>query len=358
MAGLVPAIHVLLLSDQIVQVVPFRIASQYQSYFPFARPVLDVVFALNRGLDFVVVFEVDQALERIALGESSDNSVPVFVDAPDKVVCHADVQNAVRCTRHQVHVTAAHAAIVEDVDIRCKPGHDRRCEEPRVVGASMTEDVDGRDKPGHDDGVESWRTCRHQRSDNQLAVMAGLVPAIHVLPPPARTWMPGTRPGMTVMEWCVRDNFFASIFPHYPSWPGLSRPSTFLSPAPDGPAQGPVPVSAAASCPASTRSIQSPQQTNFARAGNIGASAWQGTERGGMDGFECDVLVVGSGCAGISAAITAAHRGLKVMIAEKEPRFGGTTARSGGWLWIPGTSLAQSLGHRRGHGAGAHLSAP
>jgi len=62
------------------------------------------------------------------------------------------------------------------------------------------------------------------------------------------------------------------------------------------------------------------------------------------DTFDCDVLVVGSGAAGMSAAITAAHAGLKVLIAEKEPRFGGTTARSGGWLWIPGTSLARAWG--------------
>ena len=62
------------------------------------------------------------------------------------------------------------------------------------------------------------------------------------------------------------------------------------------------------------------------------------------DTFDCDVLVVGSGAAGMSAAITAAHGGLKVLIAEKEPRFGGTTARSGGWLWIPGTSLARAWG--------------
>src|SRR5579864_7855830 len=59
---------------------------------------------------------------------------------------------------------------------------------------------------------------------------------------------------------------------------------------------------------------------------------------------ECDVLVVGSGCAGLSAAVTAGHHGLKVLIVEKEPRFGGTTARSGGWLWIPGTSLARAWG--------------
>jgi succinate dehydrogenase/fumarate reductase flavoprotein subunit len=58
----------------------------------------------------------------------------------------------------------------------------------------------------------------------------------------------------------------------------------------------------------------------------------------------CDLLVVGSGAAGMAAAITACHRGLDVVIAEKEERFGGTTARSGGWLWIPGTSLAKAYG--------------
>ncbi|MFL6812928.1 MAG: FAD-dependent oxidoreductase, partial [Bradyrhizobium sp.] len=68
------------------------------------------------------------------------------------------------------------------------------------------------------------------------------------------------------------------------------------------------------------------------------------TERNGADTYECDVLVVGSGAAGMSAAITAAHRGLNVLIAEKEAKFGGTTARSGGWLWIPGTSLARAWG--------------
>lgn len=59
---------------------------------------------------------------------------------------------------------------------------------------------------------------------------------------------------------------------------------------------------------------------------------------------EYDALVVGSGCAGLSAAVTAAHRGLNVLVVEKEPRFGGTTARSGGWLWIPGTRLARDWG--------------
>jgi succinate dehydrogenase/fumarate reductase flavoprotein subunit len=69
-----------------------------------------------------------------------------------------------------------------------------------------------------------------------------------------------------------------------------------------------------------------------------------GTERNASGTYECDVLVAGSGAAGMAAAITARSRGLDVLIVEKEPRFGGTTARSGGWLWIPGTSLARAYG--------------
>lgn len=67
-------------------------------------------------------------------------------------------------------------------------------------------------------------------------------------------------------------------------------------------------------------------------------------DAGANDTYECDALVVGSGAAGMAAAVTAGHRGLDILIVEKEPRFGGTTARSGGWLWIPGTSLARAWG--------------
>jgi succinate dehydrogenase/fumarate reductase flavoprotein subunit len=64
----------------------------------------------------------------------------------------------------------------------------------------------------------------------------------------------------------------------------------------------------------------------------------------GSSRAECDVLVVGSGAGGLSAAVTAAFHGLKVIVAEKEPVFGGTTAWSGGWMWTPRNELARRAG--------------
>jgi succinate dehydrogenase/fumarate reductase flavoprotein subunit len=55
----------------------------------------------------------------------------------------------------------------------------------------------------------------------------------------------------------------------------------------------------------------------------------------------CDVLVIGSGAGGLSTAITARKHGLDVVVVEKAPVFGGTTAFSGGVLWIPGNGRAK-----------------
>jgi succinate dehydrogenase/fumarate reductase flavoprotein subunit len=59
---------------------------------------------------------------------------------------------------------------------------------------------------------------------------------------------------------------------------------------------------------------------------------------------ECDVLVIGSGAAGLAAAVTAAHCGLWVIVAEKDAVLGGTTAWSGGWIWAPGNPVCAEAG--------------
>ncbi len=60
--------------------------------------------------------------------------------------------------------------------------------------------------------------------------------------------------------------------------------------------------------------------------------------------LECDLLVLGSGAAGLTAAVTAAFHGLKVVVAEKDSVCGGATAWSGGWIWVPCHPLAAADG--------------
>ena len=59
---------------------------------------------------------------------------------------------------------------------------------------------------------------------------------------------------------------------------------------------------------------------------------------------EFDVVVAGSGAAGMTAAITAADLGLSVVIIEKAGAFGGSTARSGGGIWVPGNAVLRAAG--------------
>jgi len=53
-----------------------------------------------------------------------------------------------------------------------------------------------------------------------------------------------------------------------------------------------------------------------------------------------DVVVVGTGAGGMAAAVAARKKGLEVLLLEKEPLYGGTTARSGGVLWIPNNPIS------------------
>lgn len=59
---------------------------------------------------------------------------------------------------------------------------------------------------------------------------------------------------------------------------------------------------------------------------------------------EVDFLVVGSGAGGMTGAIVAHDLGAKTLLIEKSPQFGGSSAMSGGGLWIPNNHMMKASG--------------
>lgn len=64
--------------------------------------------------------------------------------------------------------------------------------------------------------------------------------------------------------------------------------------------------------------------------------------RDNVETVECDFLVVGSGAAGLSGALFGSLAGLDTILIEKTGLLGGTTATSGGVVWVPGNPAAQA----------------
>ena len=61
--------------------------------------------------------------------------------------------------------------------------------------------------------------------------------------------------------------------------------------------------------------------------------------------FEPDVIVVGAGVAGLTAALTSADQGAKVLILEQNKYFGGSTMYSGGYIAAAGGTTMEAMGY-------------
>ena len=57
-----------------------------------------------------------------------------------------------------------------------------------------------------------------------------------------------------------------------------------------------------------------------------------------------DFLIIGSGAAGVCAALFAASQGKSVMLCEKAAKIGGTTALSNAMIWVPCSDHAKKAG--------------
>src|SRR3954469_12467145 len=71
---------------------------------------------------------------------------------------------------------------------------------------------------------------------------------------------------------------------------------------------------------------------------------WFRRSKASAKAVETDVLVVGSGGAGLAAALAAKQGGAEVLLVEKSQKVGGTTAVSGGVMWIPNNHHMKAAG--------------
>ncbi|WP_051837234.1 3-oxosteroid 1-dehydrogenase [Streptomyces sp. NRRL F-2580] len=94
----------------------------------------------------------------------------------------------------------------------------------------------------------------------------------------------------------------------------------------------------------SRRTVLAGTGTGVLAATVLPSAAARAAAQDGPQLGEFDVVVVGSGAAGMTAALTAAKRGLSVLVVEKAPTFGGSAARSGAGIWLPNNSVILGAG--------------
>ena len=112
------------LSDKTLEkIMPLRIGNKDESDLPSLRPMLHVLFPLNRGADIVVRLEVNQAFQSVSFCESFDGTFSMLGDTANEIGCHPDIKDAIRFVGENVDASS-HRPMFASGDHRDKPGDD------------------------------------------------------------------------------------------------------------------------------------------------------------------------------------------------------------------------------------------
>ena len=81
-------------------------------HLPTARPMLDVMLALDGVSDVIELLTIDQHLEAISLGKAFGRSLAMLKRSPGNIVRDADIKSAVASIRHDVNEAGHNAHLI------------------------------------------------------------------------------------------------------------------------------------------------------------------------------------------------------------------------------------------------------
>src|SRR6516225_2144803 len=118
-------------SELLIKIVPAWVSRQDELDFPGARPVLQVVLALDSAADAIVALGPDKTLQAVLFREAIGHALAVLPYTAREIAGYPDVKSPVRSVRHDVDLSTLHRSIFSlcpnesnRVDHRVEPAHD------------------------------------------------------------------------------------------------------------------------------------------------------------------------------------------------------------------------------------------